>query len=123
MALSITKFGDSFDHKVVRETVCTNSAKVNVTSAAGSIYSINLINGTTSTAYFKFFDSNSVTLGQTVADLVLPIPAATTSFITIPEGLAFTSLSFACTLNQNPSDNTALTANSNALVDVQIVCS
>ena len=123
MALSITKFGDAFDYKIVHETVCNNTAKVNVTSSAGSIYSINLINGTTSAAYFKFFNTNSVTMGTTDADLVLAVPATTTSFVNIPEGLPFDNLSFACTLYAGPRDNNALTANSGALVDVKIVCS
>lgn len=123
MALSITKFGDAFDYKVVHETVCNNTAKVNVTSSAGSIYSINLINGTTSAAYFKFFDAESVTMGTTVADLVFRVPASSTKMFTMPDGLPFSNLSFACTLNQNPVDNNALTANSGALVDVQITCS
>ena len=123
MATSITKFEDAFDYKVVRETVCNNTAIVNVTSTPGSIYSISLTNGTTSAAYFKFFDSQSVTMGTTVADLVFRVAASTTTVYNIPDGLEFTYLSFACTLNQNPIDNTALTANSNALVDVKIVCS
>ena len=123
MATSTTKFEDAFDYKVVRETVCNNTAIANVTSESGSIYSISLNNSTTSAAYFKFFDAASVTMGTTVADLVLRVAASTTTVYNIPDGFPFTNLSFACTLNQNPQDNTALTANSNETVDVKIVCS
>jgi hypothetical protein len=122
MATSTTKFEDAFDYKVVRETVCNNTAIVNVTSAPGSIYSISLNNGTTSQAHFKFFDAASVTMGTTVADMVLRVEGSTTTVFNIPDGLDFTYLSFACTLNQDPTDNTALTANSGATVDVKIVC-
>lgn len=122
MATSTTKFEDAFDYKVVRETVCNNTAIVNATSNPGSIYSISLNNATTSAAFFKFFDAASVTMGTTVADMVFRVAASTTTVFNIPDGLDFTYLSFACTLNQNPSDNTALTANSGATVDVKIVC-
>jgi hypothetical protein len=122
MATSITKFEDAFDYKVVRETVCNNTAIVNATSNPGSIYSISLTNATTAEAHFKFFDSESVTMGTTVADMVLRVAASTTTVYNIPDGLEFTYLSFACTVNQNPSDNTALTAASGATVDVKIIC-
>ena len=116
MALSITKFEDAFDYKIVRETVCNNTAIVNVTSEPGSIYSISLKNSTSSAAYFKFFDLSSVIMGSSV-------DANTTTVYNIPDGYPFTNISFACTLNQNPVDNTALTANNNETVDVKIVCS
>tara|TARA_R100000805_G_C3623877_1_gene130302 strand:- start:2754 stop:3125 length:372 start_codon:yes stop_codon:yes gene_type:complete len=123
MALSITKFEDAFDYKIVRETVCNNTAIVNVTSEPGSIYSISLKNSTSSAAYFKFFDLSSVIMGSSVATLVLRVDANTTTVYNIPDGYPFTNISFACTLNQNPVDNTALTANNNETVDVKIVCS
>ena len=122
MATSITKFEDAFDYKVVRETVCNNTAIVNATSAPGSIYSISLTNGTASQTHFKFFDAASVTMGTTIADMVLRVEGNTTTVFNIPDGLEFTYLSFACTLNQDPADNTAITANSGATVDVKIVC-
>tara|TARA_R100000149_G_C5807156_1_gene91938 strand:+ start:109 stop:480 length:372 start_codon:yes stop_codon:yes gene_type:complete len=123
MALSITKFEDAFDYKIVRETVCNNTAIVNVTSEPGSIYSISLTNSTSSAAYFKFFDLPNVIMGSSVATLVLRVDANTTTVYNIPDGYPFTNISFACTLNQNPIDNTALTANNGATVDVKIVCS
>mgnify|MGYP003122168005 CR=1 FL=1 len=123
MATSTTKFEDAFDYKIVRETVCNNTAIVNATSEKGSIYSISLVNSTSSQAHFKFFDTESVTMGTTVASMVLRVEANTTTVYNIPDGYPFTHLSFACTLNQDPKDNTALTANNGATVDVKIVCS
>jgi hypothetical protein len=55
--------------------------------------------------------------------MVLRVEGNTTTVYNIPDGLDFTYLSFACTLNQNPKDNTALTINNQELVDVKIVCS
>ena len=122
MATSTTKFEDAFDYKVVRETVCNNTAIVNATSNPGSIYSISLTNATAAAAHFKFLDAEAVTMGTTIADMVLRVAAATTTVYNIPDGLEFTYLSFACTVNQNPFDNTALTAASGATVDVKIIC-
>ena len=95
MATSTTKFEDAFDYKVVRETVCNNTAIVNVTSAPGSIYSISLKNGTTSQAHFKFFDVASVTMGTTRPEMILRVEGGTTTVFNIPDGLDFTYLSFA----------------------------
>ena len=122
MATSITKFEDAFDYKVVRETVCNNTAIVNATSAPGSIYSISLTNATTGEVHFKFFDAEAVTMGTTVADMVLRVAGSTTTVYNIPDGLEFTYLSFACTVSQNPFDNSAITANSGDTVDVKIIC-
>ena len=122
MALSKTKFEDAFDYKVIHETVCSNTAIVNASSEPGFIHSITLTNAINSAAYFKFFDAASVTMGTTVADLVLRVAASSTTVFSIPDGLPFTFLSFACTVNPNPQDNTALTANSGETVDVKIVC-
>jgi hypothetical protein len=122
MATSTTKFEDAFKYKVVRETVCNNTAILNTTSAPGSIYSISLTNGTGAAAHFKFFDAEAVTMGTTVADMVFRVAANTTTVYNIPDGLEFTYLSFACTLNQNPSDNSAITAVNGATVDVKIIC-
>tara|TARA_R100000234_G_scaffold57383_1_gene34673 strand:- start:359 stop:730 length:372 start_codon:yes stop_codon:yes gene_type:complete len=123
MALSTTKFEDAFDYKIVRETVCNNTPILNATSEPGSIYSIALINSTNAQAHFKFFDTAQVTMGTTIADMVLRVEATTTTVYNIPDGLPFRNLSFACTLNQDPKDNTALTANNAETVDVKIVCS
>ena len=50
---------------------------------------------------------SSVTMGATIADMVLKVKASSTYVIDIPKGLPFTYLSFACTANANPADNTA----------------
>ena len=109
MAASITKFDDAFEYKVIVDTSCSNTAVENVTAEPGYIYSISLDNaGSQSDSYFKFFDAASVTMGVTVADMVLKVKANSTYVFEIPKGLHFTYLSFACTANPNPADNTAV---------------
>mgnify|MGYP003111653253 CR=1 FL=1 len=112
MALSKTKFEDAFKYSVVQETSCDNSAIVNATSESGSIYAIHFVNGNNA-ASLKFFDSETVTMGSTIADMVFRIPAQSTTMIEIPDGLPFTYLSFAVTANPNPQDNTAPAAGVN----------
>ena len=108
MATSITKFEDAFDYKIINEPTCTNTAIVNATSESGSIFSISIDNSLSqSDSYFKFFDAESVTMGATIADMVLKVKASSTYVFDIPKGLPFTYLSFACTANANPADNTA----------------
>ena len=120
MATSITKFEDAFDYKVIVESACSNTAIENVTSEPGSIYSISLDNSISqSDSYFKFFDVVDVTMGSTIADMVLKVKASSTYVFEIPKGLPFTYLSFACTANQDPTDNTATGGN----VVVKIVSS
>lgn len=106
MALSATSFEDAFKYKVIQETACDESAIVNAASAPGSIYGIEFVNSS-SAASFKFFDNDVVTMGTTVADMVFRVPASATTTIDIPDGLPFTSLSFAVTANPDPADNTA----------------
>ena len=108
MAASITKFDDAFEYKVIVDTSCSNTAVENLTAEPGSIYSISLDNsGSQSDSYFKFFDAIDVTMGSAVADMVLKVKASSKYVFEIPKGLPFTYLSFACTANQNPTDNTA----------------
>ena len=120
MATSITKFEDAFKYSIIHESACDNVAIENVTSEPGSIYSISLTNPhQQDTAYFKFFDTADVTMGTTVAEMVLKIPGASTYVYEMPTGVPFDSFSFACTKFQNPADNTA----PSATISVKIVTS
>lgn len=120
MSLSATGFDDALDYKIIHETASTNSMNSNVTTTEGTLYSVRLVNGSSSAAYAKIYDSIPATLGQTLPILVLPVAGSATAFYEIPGGIEFTSLSFACTLNQNPTDATAPSGNT---VAVTLVCS
>jgi hypothetical protein len=120
MSLSATGFDDALDYKVIHETASTNSLNSNVTTTEGKLFSVRLVNGSSSVAYAKIFGSAGATLGSTTPVLVLPVAGSATTFYEIPNGLEFTSLSFACTLNQNPLDSTAPSGNT---VAVTLVCS
>ena len=106
MALSVTKHENAFKYKLVQETACTNSAITNVCDTSGFIHSITVINGQSSSASLKVFDSDTMILGSTLPVMVYRIPASSTTVIEIPDGMPFTYLSFACTNNPNPIDTT-----------------
>jgi len=106
MSLSATGFDDALDYKIIHET-------------EGKLFSVKLVNGSSSAAYLKVFNSESPTLGSTLPILVLPVAGSGTIYYTIPNGVDFETLSFACTLNQNPTDTTAPSGNT---VAVTFVC-
>ena len=106
MALSVTKHETAFKYKLIQETACTNSAVTNVCDDAGMIHSITIINSQGSSASFKIFDADEMTLGATSPCFVYRIPASSTTVIETPDGMPFTYLSFACTNNPNPLDTT-----------------
>jgi hypothetical protein len=120
MSLSATGFDDALDYKVIHETASTNSLNSNVTTSEGRLFSVKLVNGSSSAAYAKFFDANPAALGNSLPILVLRVVGSGTTFYQITGGLEFTTLSFACTLNQSPTDTTAP---SGGTVAVTIVCS
>ena len=119
MSLSATGFDDALEHKIVHETASTNSINTNVATTEGRLFSVKMVNGSSSAAYLKVFDAEKPVLGTTSPFLVLPVAGSATGFYSIPGGLSFTSLSFACTLNPNPLDTTAPSGNT---VAVTLVC-
>ena len=120
MSLSATGFDDALDYKIIHETASTNSLNTNVATTEGTLFSVKLVNGSSSAAYVKIFDDESPTFGTTVPILVFPVAGSGTIFYEVPGGLEFTTLSFASTLNQNPLDTTAP---SGSTVAVTLVCS
>ena len=120
MSLSSTGFDDALDHKLIHETAATNTLNKNVTLAPGKLFSCKAVNSSSSAAYVKIFDDPSPTIGTTDPVLVFPVAGNATIIYAIPDGLDFTTLSFAATLNQNPLDQTAP---SGATVAITLVCS
>ena len=119
MATTATTFHDAVDYKIIRESATTTTVISNVTTTPGSLYSVKMINGSSSIAYLKIFDAAAVTLGTTQPILVLPVAGSGNEVYEIPGGLPFTTLSFAATLNQNPLDTTVP---SGGTVDVKLIC-
>jgi hypothetical protein len=119
MSLSATGFDDALGYKVIHETASTNSLNTNVATTEGTLFSVKMVNSSSSAAYLKIFDVENPTLGTTSPTIVLPVAGSGTISYQIPGGLEFTTLSFACTLNANPLD---ATAPSGATVAVTFVC-
>tara|TARA_R110000824_G_scaffold1819_5_gene9042 strand:- start:2387 stop:2749 length:363 start_codon:yes stop_codon:yes gene_type:complete len=120
MSLSATGFDDALDYKIIHETASTSSLNTNVTTTEGKLFSIKLVNASSSAAYVKFFDTEAPALGSSLPFLVLPVVGSGTIFYQITGGLEFSTLSFASTLNQSPTDTTAPSGNT---VAVTLVCS
>ena len=119
MAFKATGFHDAVSYKIIHESAATNSDYQNVTTAPGTLYSIKAVNGNSTAAYLKIFDSPNAVGGTTSPILVFRISGNSTEIYEIPGGLEFENLSFTATLNQNPLDNTAPAAT----LDVKLVCS
>jgi hypothetical protein len=119
MSLSATGFDDALDYKVIHETASTNTLNTNVATTEGKLFSVKLVNGSSSAAYLKIFDANKPVIGTTNPIIILPVAGSGTIFYDIPGGIEFTTLSFASTLNPNPLDTTAP---SGSTVAVTLVC-
>lgn len=121
MALSASKFDRITGYMLAVDGASSNAVVSDVFSGTGTIYSIDVDNTSGSnTNYLKLFLSTvNPTLGSTLPDLILRCPTLTREVWTLPEGLAFTSCSFASTLNPSPTDATAVAGS----VKVRIVAS
>ena len=82
---------------IFNETSVAN-AKIDVKASSAIVYFIqvdNTANGAAS--YLKLYNTNTVTVGTTVPDDVILVPASVTRVIAMPAGVTFgTGLSVAC---------------------------
>tara|TARA_R100000306_G_C4369991_1_gene139468 strand:+ start:234 stop:653 length:420 start_codon:yes stop_codon:yes gene_type:complete len=109
MALTVSKFDRSLGYIMAVESDSTNSLITDAFAGNGKIYSIDFDNTSGSnTNYLKLYlSSYSPVLGSTAPDIILRCLGSTRESWTIPEGIPFTSCSFATTLNAATSDTTA----------------
>lgn len=121
MALSVSKFDRALGFMMAVETDSTNSMDTDVFAGPGKLYSVDFDNSSGSNVnYLKLFlTTYNPTLGTDVPNIILRCPATTRQAWSIPEGIFFTSLSFATTLNAIESDATA----SAGTVAVRVVAS
>ena len=109
MALTVSKFDRSLGYMMAVETDSTNSINTDVFAGDGKLYSVDVDNTSGSnTCYVKLYITGySPTLGSSTPDIILRCPASTRQVWTVPEGVDFTTLSFASTRNPAFSDTTA----------------
>lgn len=94
--------------------VDTDAGGTAVAAKASSavVYQIEVDNTANAAAsYLKLYNTGSPTVGTTVPDWVVMIPASVERNITIPEGLTFgTALSYACTTAGGTAGSTSPTS-------------
>ena len=125
MALSAAQFDASvLNYKIVKQTITNSTPNIDVTSEAGSLYSIKMANLSSSNAYVKLTISESaVTVGTTVPDMMIRVNSSETKQWAIPEGLPFTKLSFWCVTGPTDADTTSPTLSNSAGVTVTLLTS
>ena len=90
--VTLTNQNNPIGTKVVKLQAPNNSADANFTGASGTLYMLQLDNTANSAAsYFKLCNATSATVGTTVPDLVIMIPASTKRTGIFPEGIAFSA--------------------------------
>lgn len=97
---------------LVIDTAAVGTAVVaKATSAV--LYSLELDNTLNAAAsYFKLYNTGSVTVGTTVPDMVIMVPASSSRTLQIPSGIAFsTALSYCGTTAGGTAGSTAPTSN------------
>tara|TARA_R100001126_G_scaffold78201_1_gene46787 strand:- start:3107 stop:3484 length:378 start_codon:yes stop_codon:yes gene_type:complete len=119
MALSSAQFDSTvLTYKIIKQTITNATANVDVTSESGRLYEISLVNSSSSNAYFKATLSDDVvTPGTTIPELMIRVDSGESKRWHIPDGLAFTKLSFWAVTNPTDNNTTSPTLNSgNGLV-------
>lgn len=121
MSLSVSTQVSPVGSKLIVETAAGATANNNVTGAAGTLYMADVDNtaNVATPAYLKVYNAAAPTVGSTAPDLILAVPAATRRTFVIPEGWAFSFLSFACVTTPGTAGSTSPAAN----VPVRMVAS
>jgi hypothetical protein len=92
MALAMTTLGDRFIDIITQDTDADESPVNDITGKAGSVYYVKVVNAwSSSSVYFKLYDSTSATHGTTHPILVMRVAASTTEYFIVPDGMAFTN--------------------------------
>lgn len=121
MTLSISTQASPVASKLIVDTDATATVQSDVTGTSGVIYNIDIDNSGNSdnAAYVKIYDNADPTVGTTHPDLVLKVAISSRRSFVIPEGIAFTNLSYCCVTNGGTAGTTSPTSD----VTVRIVSS
>jgi hypothetical protein len=78
-------------------------------ASSATLYELELDNSANAAAsYFKIYNTGAPTVGSTVPDWVVMVPASTSRTLVVPSGLVFgTALSYACTTAGGTSGSTS----------------
>lgn len=97
MALKVSDQVPPVGTKLVTQDNANSTPNNAVTSAAGSIYQVDVDNSANADnpAYLKIYDNASPTVGTTPPDFIFKVPVNRRLPMVIPDGLDFNDLSFA----------------------------
>tara|TARA_R110001592_G_scaffold6374_3_gene34288 strand:+ start:2876 stop:3244 length:369 start_codon:yes stop_codon:yes gene_type:complete len=113
MALTTADFASTIlTYKLVAETGTNTTPLIDVTGGSGKLYAMHLDNTSNAVVYVKFaFTTTVVTVGTTANDMMVKIPASTVKDITMPDGIAFTNLSFWAVAEAKDNSSNAVASN------------
>lgn len=108
MTLSVSTQVSPVGSKLIHETAAGATPNSDVTGAPGTLYMVEVDNtGNVATAaYLKIYNSAAPVVGTTAPDFIFPVAAATRRALAIPQGWAFTALSFACLVSPGTAGTT-----------------
>ena len=90
MALTTTILDGRNNDIIINQTVAVTAADNDVTGKAGTLYAVQVTNGSGEVAYVKLYDANGAT-DATVPFLVLMVVNGTTRTFVIPDGIAYST--------------------------------
>jgi hypothetical protein len=89
MAITVTSFRNNLGSKIVKDTQATNVLAVNTTDAAGSLYTVQVVNPNTYPVHFKMANVLTGTVGTVAADVVLLCSGSATLDFVFPSAIVF----------------------------------
>lgn len=109
MTVSVSTQVSPVGTKLIKDTDAGATASTDVTGTSGSIFMIDVDNtaNVADAAYLKIYDAASPTVGTTVPDFVLKVPANQRRAMVAPDGLDFSALSYAVVTAGGTSGTTA----------------
>jgi hypothetical protein len=111
MPLSVSTQVSPVGSKLIVETSAGATPNNNVTGASGTLYMVDVDNSgnPADPAYLKIYNAAAPVVGTTAPDLILEVGLNKRRTFVIPEGWAFTALSFACVTAGGTAGTTAPT--------------
>ena len=91
MAISATPPKAHITSRLVKQTTVTHTPDGDLTGTNPTIYSLDLNNTHSQTAYFKIYDLGATTYGTTAPDIAIPVAAGQRQVVTIVEGITMTN--------------------------------
>tara|TARA_R100001594_G_C3987166_1_gene251535 strand:+ start:513 stop:896 length:384 start_codon:yes stop_codon:yes gene_type:complete len=125
MAVTTSTIADPLGTKLIIDANSDATSESNVTSsAAGTVYAVEIDNPNTSAVYTKLVQSTNPTVGTTAPDLQFKVPASSKQTYLVGGGFAVTGLSFWTVTSPYAAtgNNSNATNSPSSAVKVKILC-